>query len=86
MPSYAFQTFSWMKFFKEGIVFAIIFIGFGLAFAAIELSDTFFLQPEVFYTAKGCKFEYPGEDVTFILNYIEVPVLIKYLNQYMIQN
>ena len=83
------QTFARMGF-KGGVNFAKFtgldvhdaetkmgYIGGG--FAAIELSETFFLQPEVLYSMKGAKFAYPGYDLTYILDYIEVPVLLKFV-------
>jgi outer membrane protein with beta-barrel domain len=55
-------------------------IGFiGGGYVAIGLSEFFFFQPEILFSMKGAKFSYPGVDVTDHLNYIEVPVLIKFV-------
>ncbi|TFG62562.1 MAG: PorT family protein [Gemmatimonadales bacterium] len=46
-------------------------------FVEFGISDLFSVQPEVLYTQKGTKDTEDGIDLTFKLNYIEVPVLLK---------
>lgn len=62
-------------------------IGFvGGAFLTIHVSPTIAIQPEILYTVKGVetKFRYNSNGVdqesslAFALNYVEIPVLIKY--------
>ncbi len=46
-------------------------------FVEFELGGIFSVQPELLYSQKGASFSEPGIDLTFKLNYIEVPVLLK---------
>ena len=46
-------------------------------FVEFGISDVFSVQPEVLYTQKGTKDTEDGIDLTFKLNYIEIPVLLK---------
>lgn len=52
------------------------FVGGG--FAAIPMSPTLSIQPEVFYSQKGAKYEELGTDVSLKLDYIDIPVLLKF--------
>ncbi len=47
------------------------------AFVNVPLSESFNLQPEVLYNAKGAKSDGPG-DVKLNLDYISVPVMFQY--------
>jgi hypothetical protein len=50
----------------------------GGAFLSINFGQNFSIQPEVLYTQKGMKLSFMGlVDVTWKLDYVEVPVLIK---------
>jgi hypothetical protein len=44
-----------------------------------QFSDMFAVQPEVLYTMKGATDEGGGTEYTLSLNYIEIPVLLKFL-------
>ncbi|MFO7446171.1 MAG: porin family protein [Ignavibacteriaceae bacterium] len=44
-----------------------------------RFSDMFALQPELLYSMKGATGEAFGADATVSLNYIEIPVLVKFL-------
>lgn len=57
----------------EGIDTRTGFVGGG--FATFGIGETFFVQPEVLYSMKGAKGDFEEGDVTFKLDYIEVPVL-----------
>jgi len=46
-------------------------------FVTYSISEMFALQPEVFYTMKGAKYEAEDGDVTFKYDYLEIPVLAK---------
>jgi len=50
-------------------------------FAALQLANLIYFQPEILYTMKGAKqkFDFGGEtiDVSIKLNYIEIPLLIR---------
>lgn len=48
----------------------------GGGFATFGLGETFFLQPEVLYAAKGAKSDLGGAGATLAVDYIEVPLLI----------
>ncbi|MFC1887690.1 porin family protein [Candidatus Cloacimonadota bacterium] len=48
-------------------------------FVAFEINESFYIQPEVFYTMKGVKFSGPGWEYSENINYIEVPLLVKYV-------
>lgn len=57
--------------------------GFNAGFyAAFPISDNIFIQPEILYTTKGAELEYNNAFVSgvgkFRLNYIEVPLLVKF--------
>jgi hypothetical protein len=47
-------------------------------FVEIGLSDAFFLQPELLYSAKGYEFSRSGISVETSLNYLSVPIMAKY--------
>ena len=51
-------------------------IGIG-ALLAIPVSDMVSVQPEVLYLQKGAKDTQEGADITFEVNYVEVPLLLK---------
>ena len=53
-------------------------INFGL-WLQYKLSPQFAIQPEVLYVSKGAKYEEGTDKVTIKANYIQVPVLFKYL-------
>jgi hypothetical protein len=55
---------------------ASVFIG-GLAH--IHLSKTFAIQPELDYSCQGATQNTDGGDVTWRLNYVNVPVLLQYM-------
>ena len=57
--------------------------GFNAGFyTAFPISDNIFIQPEILYTTKGAELEYNNAFVSgvgkFRLNYIEVPLLVKF--------
>ena len=52
------------------------FVGGG--FVDIPMSPTFSIQPEVFYSQKGAKYEEMGTDVSIKLDYVDIPVLLKF--------
>ncbi len=52
------------------------FVGGG--FVDIPMSPTLSIQPEVFYSQKGAKYEEMGTDVSIKLDYIDIPVLLKF--------
>lgn len=55
-------------------------IGFaGGGFLSIQASDQIVIQPELLYTTKGAKFDTLGLELKLKLNYIEVPILIKWM-------
>lgn len=47
-------------------------------FVSIPVSPSISIQPEVLYQMKGTKYEEADTSATFKINYIEIPVLIKY--------
>ncbi len=49
----------------------------GGIFFMYQFSDLFAIQPEVYYTMKGATSNIGGIDITFSIDYIEVPVLLK---------
>ena len=54
--------------------------GFTLGvFCSYQFSNSFAFQPELFYTMKGATLNMEGVDVTISLDYIEVPVLLKFI-------
>lgn len=61
----------------EGLDSKIGFAGGG--FLAIDASEQIRIQPELLYTMKGAKDEEQGIDVKLKLNYLEVPVLVKWM-------
>lgn len=52
------------------------FVGGG--FVDIPMSPTLSIQPEVFYSQKGAKYEELGTDVSIKLDYVDIPVLLKF--------
>ncbi len=48
------------------------------AFITIPVNTSVSIQPELLYVVKGTKYEEGGESATFKIDYIEIPVLIKY--------
>src|SRR5689334_5653725 len=46
--------------------------------ASLPLSKDFAFQPELVYSMKGSKFSEQGVDGEFKLNYVELPILIRY--------
>jgi hypothetical protein len=54
-------------------------VGFhGGAFAHIPLMNSFFLQPELVYSAQGATATEDGTDVSLNQNYLNIPVLAKF--------
>ncbi|MGV8947397.1 MAG: porin family protein [Lutibacter sp.] len=55
-------------------------IGFNVGiFAEIGLADSFYIQPELFYSTQGGTFDYPIIGSTDLkLNYINLPIMFKY--------
>ena len=51
----------------------------GGGFITYKISDMFAIQPELLFSMKGCKFDEDGGDATLKLNYLEIPVLAKFL-------
>jgi len=47
-------------------------------FLTFALGPNFALQPEALYVMKGAKYEEGGDELTIKLNYIDIPVLLKY--------
>jgi len=55
-------------------------LGFAFGgFITYSFSDLFAVQPELFYTMKGFKYDLAGETYNFKADYIEIPVLAKVL-------
>lgn len=53
-------------------------LGFGAGgFVTYSINEMFALQPEVFYTMKGAKYEGDGWTMTLKYDYLEIPVLAK---------
>ncbi|MCK9996530.1 MAG: PorT family protein [Candidatus Krumholzibacteria bacterium] len=50
----------------------------GGGFVDIAMSPTISIQPEIFYSQKGAKFNEEGTEISVKLDYIDVPVLFKY--------
>lgn len=50
----------------------------GGGFVDIPMSPTFSIQPEIYYAQKGAKFNDTGTDVSIKLDYVDVPLLLKY--------
>lgn len=54
-------------------------VGFhGGAFAHIPIANSFFLQPELVYSAQGATATEDGTNVSVNQNYLNIPVLVKY--------
>ena len=49
----------------------------GGIFFMFQFGDLFAIQPEAYYTMKGATLSGENSDITFSLDYIEVPVLLK---------
>jgi hypothetical protein len=47
--------------------------------AQYQFSNMFVLQPELLFSMKGAKYEGGGVKQTFSFNYIEVPVMVKFI-------
>ena len=47
-------------------------------FATVPLAWGVTLQPEVVYTIKGASFEFEGFETNYIVDYVEVPVLVRF--------
>jgi len=47
-------------------------------FATIMVSESFGIQPELMYNSVGSKFELGGNDLVQKLNYLTVPVMLRY--------
>lgn len=47
-------------------------------FANIALTDRFSVQPELVFSRQGAKFDDPGDDIKWRLNYLNIPVLAQY--------
>ncbi len=64
----------------EGLQSRIGFCGGG--FASIEVGDIIVVQPEVLYTQKGAKWERviePNGMTTLELDYVEIPLLVRFI-------
>ena len=51
----------------------------GGLFFMYQFSNMFAIQPEAFYTMKGATYSESGADLTISLDYIEVPILVKFI-------
>ena len=51
----------------------------GGLFFTYQFSNMFAIQPEAYYTMKGATYSESGADLTITLDYIEVPVLVKFI-------
>lgn len=47
-------------------------------FAEVKLDEKFAIQPEVLFSTEGSKFKSEGQDFTFSLSYINIPVMAKF--------
>jgi hypothetical protein len=47
-------------------------------FVTVPMAASVFFQPEVLYTRKGIKFDEDGTIVKFHVDYIEIPLLVRY--------
>jgi hypothetical protein len=55
-------------------------VGFHLGgFATFNLGRNFAIQPELLYSSQGAKVEVAGDEENLKLNYINIPVMIKFL-------
>jgi hypothetical protein len=50
------------------------------ALANIPVSSMFSVQPEALFSAEGAKFESGGDEASYNLNFINIPVLLQYNN------
>ncbi|WP_025740426.1 porin family protein [Aquimarina pacifica] len=48
------------------------------ALVEIPISETFAFQPELLYSSQGAQFEEEGVDFKSIVNYINIPLILKY--------
>ncbi len=54
-------------------------IGFNVgAFTEIKISEKFSIQPELLYSTQGAKVDSDGDNVDFILSYLNIPIMAKY--------
>lgn len=54
-------------------------MGLGVGgFLTFAMGPNFALQPELLYVMKGAKYEEGGAELTWKLNYLDIPVLFKY--------
>jgi hypothetical protein len=51
----------------------------GGVFFMYQFSDMFAIQPEAYYSMKGATYSESGADLTISLDYIEVPLLLKFI-------
>ena len=51
----------------------------GGLFFTYQFSNMFAIQPEAYYTMKGATYSESGADLTISLDYIEVPILVKFI-------
>jgi hypothetical protein len=51
----------------------------GGLFFTYQFSNMFAIQPEAYYTMKGATYSEGGADLTISLDYIEVPILVKFI-------
>ena len=51
----------------------------GGLFFMYQFSNMFAIQPEAYYTMKGATYSESGADLTISLDYIEVPILVKFI-------
>ncbi|MBE0572907.1 MAG: PorT family protein [Ignavibacteriaceae bacterium] len=51
----------------------------GGLFFMYQFSNMFAIQPEAYYTMKGATYSESGADLTISLDYIEIPLLLKFL-------
>lgn len=47
-------------------------------YAKLPLADRFSVQPELVFSRQGAKFEDPGDDDKYRLNYLNIPVMFQY--------
>lgn len=47
-------------------------------FGEVKVNDKFAIQPEVLFSTEGSELKSEGEEVTFNLSYINVPVMVKF--------
>src|SRR5690606_12537451 len=54
-------------------------IGFHVGgYLTFNLSDAISIQPEVLYNSVGAKAEGDGEDISYVVDYISIPVMLQY--------